>query len=86
MGPSLSRCRLRGRPHHSHRRSRRPCVKSRASGTHYSAPGQLPFIVGVDGVGRLDDGTRVYFVLPKAPYGSVAERAVVPSTQCLPLA
>ena len=60
-------------------------VKSRASGTHYSAPGQFPFIVGVDGVGRLDDGTRVYFVLPKAPYGSMAERAVVPSTQCLPL-
>jgi NADPH:quinone reductase-like Zn-dependent oxidoreductase len=60
-------------------------VKSRASGAHYSSPGQFPFIVGIDGVGRLDDGTRVYFVLPRAPYGSMAEKTVVPTTQCLPL-
>jgi NADPH:quinone reductase-like Zn-dependent oxidoreductase len=60
-------------------------VKSRASGTHYSSPGQFPFVVGIDGVGRLDDGTRVYFVLPRAPYGSMAEQSVVPAAQCLPL-
>jgi NADPH:quinone reductase-like Zn-dependent oxidoreductase len=60
-------------------------VKSRASGTHYSSPGQFPFVVGIDGVGRLDDGSRVYFVLPKTPYGSMAERTVVSSVQCLPL-
>ena len=41
-------------------------VKSRASGTHYSSSGQLPFVVGIDGVGRLDDGRRVYFVLPQS--------------------
>lgn len=58
-------------------------VKSRASGTHYSSSGQFPFVVGIDGVGRLDDGRRVYFVMPKAPYGSMAERTVVPSAQCL---
>src|SRR5580658_2655214 len=40
-------------------------VKSRASGTHYSSSGQLPFVVGIDGVGRLDDGRRVYFALPR---------------------
>lgn len=62
-----------------------PIVKSRASGAHYSSSGQFPFIVGIDGVGRLDDGRRVYFVLPKAPYGSMAERTVVPSAQCLAL-
>src|SRR5271156_5594833 len=62
-----------------------PVVKSRASGTHYSASGQFPFVVGIDGVGRLDDGRRVYFVLPKAPYGSMAERAVVASAQCIAL-
>jgi len=62
-----------------------PVVKSRASGAHYSASGQFPFVVGIDGVGRLDDGSRVYFVLPKAPYGSMAERTVVPSAQCLAL-
>jgi NADPH:quinone reductase-like Zn-dependent oxidoreductase len=60
-------------------------VKSRASGSHYSSSGQLPFVVGIDGVGRLDDGTRVYFVLPRAPYGSMAEQTVVPAAQCLPL-
>lgn len=60
-------------------------VKGRASGTHYSASGQFPFVVGIDGVGRLDDGSRVYFVLPPAPYGSMAERTVVPSAHCLAL-
>lgn len=57
-------------------------VKSRASGTHYSSTGQFPFVVGVDGVGRLENGTRVYFV---APRGSMAERVAVPSAYCLPL-
>ncbi|WP_146685892.1 quinone oxidoreductase family protein [Bradyrhizobium canariense] len=60
-------------------------VKSRASGNHYSSSGQFPFVVGIDGVGRLDDGRRVYFVLPKAPHGSMAERTVVSSRQCLAL-
>jgi NADPH:quinone reductase-like Zn-dependent oxidoreductase len=62
-----------------------PLVKSRASGQHYSASGRFPFVVGIDGVGRLDDGRRVYFVLPKAPYGAMAERTIVPSAQCLTL-
>jgi NADPH:quinone reductase-like Zn-dependent oxidoreductase len=62
-----------------------PIVKSRASGTHYSWSGQFPVVVGIDGVGRLDDGSRVYFVLPKAPYGSMAEQTVVPWAQCLVL-
>jgi NADPH:quinone reductase-like Zn-dependent oxidoreductase len=60
-------------------------VRSRASGRHYSSSGQFPFVVGIDGVGRLNDGTRVYFVLPKAPYGSMAEEAVVPRAQWLTL-
>jgi NADPH:quinone reductase-like Zn-dependent oxidoreductase len=60
-------------------------VKSRASGKHYSSSGHFPFVVGIDGVGRLDDGSRVYFVLPSAPHGSMAERTVVPAAQCLAL-
>jgi NADPH:quinone reductase-like Zn-dependent oxidoreductase len=60
-------------------------VKSRASGTHYSSSAQFPFVVGIDGVGRRDDGRRVYFVLPHAPDGSMAQRTVVPSTQCVAL-
>lgn len=62
-----------------------PVVKSRASGKHYSSSDQFPFIVGIDGVGRLDDGSRVYFMLPTAPYGSMAEQTVVPVTHCLKL-
>jgi NADPH:quinone reductase-like Zn-dependent oxidoreductase len=60
-------------------------VKGRASGTHYSSSGQVPFVVGVDGVGRLDDGRRVHFLLPKTPFGSMAEKAVVPPSQCISL-
>ena len=59
-----------------------PVVKARASGTHYSSSGGFPVGVGIDGVGRLDDGSRVYFFVPRAPYGSMAEQAVVPSSQC----
>jgi NADPH:quinone reductase-like Zn-dependent oxidoreductase len=60
-------------------------VKSRASGRHYSSAGEFPFVVGIDGVGRLDDGSRVYFVMPRAPYGSMAEQTVVPRARCLAL-
>ncbi|PNG27206.1 quinone oxidoreductase family protein [Methylocella silvestris] len=60
-------------------------VKSRASGAHYSSSGDFPFVAGVDGVGRLEDGSRVYFILPRAPYGSMAEWTVGPSAQCLAL-
>ncbi len=60
-------------------------AKGRASGTHYSSSGQLPFIVGVDGVGRLDDGHRVYFVLPRAPLGSMSEKTVIRPSQCVSL-
>jgi len=60
-------------------------VRSRASGTHYSSSGDLPFVVGIDGVGRLDDGRRVYFVLPKPPLGSMSERTAVSSRQCVAL-
>jgi len=59
-----------------------PVVKARASGAHYSSSGSFPIGVGIDGVGRLDDGSRVYFFLPRAPYGSMAEKVVVPSSHC----
>ncbi len=60
-------------------------VKSRAAGTHYSSSDQLPFVVGVDGVGRRADGSRVYFVLPRPPNGSMAEKTVVEPARCVPL-
>lgn len=60
-------------------------VRGRAAGSHYSVSGGFPFVVGIDGVGRLDDGTRVYFILARPPFGSMAERTVVPTAHCLPL-
>ncbi len=60
-------------------------TRARASGTHYSSPGALPFVVGIDGVGQLDDGRRVYFVMPSAPYGSMAEQTIVRAAQCIAL-
>jgi len=53
-----------------------PIVKSLANGTHYGSTGKLPFIPGVDGVGRLADGSRVYFGVSRPPFGTFAERAV----------
>ena len=53
-----------------------PIVKALANGTHYGSTGALPFVPGVDGVGRLEDGTRVYFGVSRPPFGTFAERAV----------
>ena len=60
-------------------------VKSRASGTHYGSSDRLPFVVGIDGVGRLDDGRRVYFALPRAPFGSMSEKTVIRPSQYVSL-
>src|SRR3984957_4335073 len=60
-------------------------TRGRASGAHYSSAGKLPFVPGVDGVGRLDDGQRVYFVLPRSPFGGMGERTVVDSERCGPV-
>jgi NADPH:quinone reductase-like Zn-dependent oxidoreductase len=57
--------------------------KSRAAGSHYSAEGTFPSVAGADGVGHTADGQRVYFVLPEAPYGAMAERSLVRSRQCV---
>jgi NADPH2:quinone reductase len=62
-----------------------PIVKARASGAHYSSRGVVPAIPGLDGVGVLEDGTRVYFGAARAPWGTMAERAVVPRFMCIPL-
>ena len=53
-----------------------------ASGTHYASPRELPVVCGTDGIGDLDDGTRVFFGGPRRPYGAMAERTVVPRAFC----
>lgn len=62
-----------------------PIVKGLASGTHYGSTGQLPFIPGVDGVGKLADGKRVYFGATRPPYGTFAERSVTQPWMTVPL-
>jgi NADPH:quinone reductase-like Zn-dependent oxidoreductase len=58
----------------------------KASGTFYTGPRPLPCVVGTDGVGRLADGRRVYFDATVEPYGSMAERTLVPSDALLEVA
>jgi NADPH:quinone reductase-like Zn-dependent oxidoreductase len=62
-----------------------PVVKALASGSHYGSTDQLPLIPGIDGVGRLEDGRRVYVGNPRPPYGTMAEQTVMPRSMCLPL-
>ncbi len=50
--------------------------KQLAAGKHYASPRELPVVCGTDGVGRLEDGTRVFFGGPRRPYGAMAERTV----------
>jgi len=62
-----------------------PIVKALANGTHYGSTGELPFVPGVDGVGRLEDGSRVYFGISRSPYGTFSERALAANWMCIPL-
>jgi NADPH:quinone reductase-like Zn-dependent oxidoreductase len=57
--------------------------KSRSSGSHYSSEGAFPRVAGADGVGRTADGKRIYFALPEAPYGALAEKCLVDSKTCV---
>ncbi len=62
-----------------------PIVKGLASGKHYGSTGQLPLIPGVDGVGRLADGKRVYFGATRPPYGTFADKSVTQPWITVPL-
>ena len=58
--------------------------KSRASGTHYSTRHDISQarVVGGDGVGVLEDGTRVYAI---GVSGMTAEQAVIEKSRMVPL-
>lgn len=58
-------------------------TKMRASGSHYSASGLFPSVAGTDGVGIAEDGRRVYFAMPEAPFGTLAEFCPVNPGQCV---
>ena len=64
----------------------KPLDRQLASGRHYASQSRKPpFVCGTDGVGRLADGSRVLFVMPRQPHGAMAELTVVPRRLCLPL-
>ncbi len=63
----------------------KPVDKQVANGSHYSSPRTLPVVCGIDGVGLLEDGTRVYFAGSRPPYGAMAQRTVVSRHHCFPL-
>jgi len=70
---------------HVHAASLKPIDKQLASGSHYASPRKLPCVCGSDGVGHLQDGQRVFFGGPRAPYGAMAERTVVPRAFTFPI-
>jgi NADPH:quinone reductase-like Zn-dependent oxidoreductase len=60
-----------------------PIVRARASGQHYSSSGQVPAIVGIDGVGVLDGGALAYCLAARSPYGTMAEKTAVVRAKCI---
>lgn len=60
-------------------------TRSKAAGSHYSSTHTFPFVAGVDGTGRTEDGTRVYFFWPRAPFGAMAQTCLVPEANCVTL-
>jgi len=65
--------------------SLKPVDKQMASASHYASAHALPVICGIDGVGRLPDGQRVFFGGARAPYGAMAERTVVRKAFAFPV-
>ena len=63
----------------------KPIDKQMASGSHYAGYRKLPAVCGMDGVGCLDDGTRVFFGAPRAPFGAMAQRTIVPCAFTFPV-
>lgn len=58
-------------------------TKMRASGSHYSSAAIFPAVAGTDGVGLTQDGRRVYFAMPEAPFGALAELCPISTRRCV---
>lgn len=70
---------------HVHAASLKPVDKQMASGSHFASPRELPVVCGLDGVGHLNGGQRVFFGGPRSPHGAMAERTVVPQVLIFPV-
>ena len=57
--------------------------KARAAGTHYANYSTFPAIMGMDAIGRLENGQRVF--APEPVGGTLAEWAVVKTRSLIPL-
>jgi NADPH:quinone reductase-like Zn-dependent oxidoreductase len=63
-----------------------PRVRMQASGSHYtSSDADLPFVPGIDGVGRGPDGRSWYFMSLSGRHGSLASRAVIDTRHSIAL-
>jgi len=62
-----------------------PIVRALAAGLHYASGKSAGFVPGVDGVGTDPSGRRVYFLLPKAPFGSMAEKSLALAGMVVPV-
>lgn len=65
--------------------SLKPIDRLMASGSHYASFREFPVVCGVDGVGVLGDGRRVFFGGPRKPFGTMAELTAVPQMLCFPV-
>jgi NADPH:quinone reductase-like Zn-dependent oxidoreductase len=63
----------------------KPVDRQMASGSHYASFREFPVVCGLDGVGVLDDGARVFFAGPRRPFGAMAERTVTRRALCWPV-
>ncbi len=68
-----------------HAAALQPIVKRLASGTHYTSGTSAGFVPGIDGVGVDETGRRVYFLFPKPPFGSMAEKSLVATDMMAPV-
>jgi NADPH:quinone reductase-like Zn-dependent oxidoreductase len=62
-----------------------PAAKAMAAGSFYGTAGAYPKVVGIDGTGRTEGGQRVYFTMPQAPFGAMAEKVLAPAGNCVAL-
>ncbi|CAF1111873.1 unnamed protein product [Adineta ricciae] len=60
-------------------------VRSIADGRHYVKVKTLPFIPGIDGVGTLPDGKKVYFVNMAPPNGTMSQLVNADENMTIPL-
>ncbi|MCE9576728.1 MAG: zinc-binding dehydrogenase [Deltaproteobacteria bacterium] len=62
-----------------------PRSRAGASGQHYTSTGALPLVPGIDGVGQLPDGRRVYFLAADDQLGTMAEKTIADPRLLAPL-